>query len=186
MEKKRSMSIATEASVTPVALVPGRSCEGCAMCCKIPEIKALNKPRNVWCTHCSTRQKCDIYLDRPQTCHNFNCAYLTTPGIGEEWRPITSRMMITYTPDGKHLFVQVDPSRPDAWRKAPYHQQLRNWARINNPQGQQIIVNIDGRYIVIYPDREVDLGTVSEDETVIFTVNHTENGPTTTAQKVKL
>ena len=142
--------------------VPNRTCGECAMCCKMPEIKALAKPAHQWCTHCSTRRGCDIYLERPETCRNFHCGYITQADIGEEWFPLTARMMVTFTPDGQHVFVQVDPSRPDAWRKAPYLQQLKNWARMNNPRGQQIIVAIARRYIVIFPDREVDLGTVAE------------------------
>lgn len=172
-------------SATPI-IVQGRNCDGCAMCCKIPEIKALSKPKGAWCTHCSTRQKCDSYLERPEACRNFHCGYLLQADIGEEWRPLTSRMMITYTEDGQHLFVQVDPTRPDAWRRAPYLQQLKSWARINNPRGQQIIVSVGNRYIVIYPDREEDLGTVGEDETVTFTVDQTPSGLRTHAQKVKI
>ena len=156
------------------------------MCCKLLDIKALEKPAGEWCTHCSTRQKCDIYLERPQTCHNFNCGYMTQAGIGEEWKPTHSRMMINFTGDGQHLFILVDPTRPDAWRKAPYLQQMKNWARINNPRGQQIIVSINKRYIVIYPDREVDLGPVDVDETVTFTVTQTPNGTMTIPQKVKI
>lgn len=170
----------------PAATVPGRSCGDCAMCCKLLEIKALNKPANEWCVNCSTRKGCDIYETRPQTCHNFNCGYMTQGAIGEEWWPTTARMMITYTGDGKHLFIQVDPTRPDAWRREPYYSQLKNWARINNPNGQQIIVAIAGRYIVIFPEREVDVGHVAADETVTFSLSHSASGPVTEVRKVKV
>ncbi|MES2984017.1 MAG: hypothetical protein V4735_02385 [Pseudomonadota bacterium] len=170
----------------PSPTVPGRSCGDCALCCKILEIKALDKPRDVWCSHCSTRQKCDIYLDRPQTCRNYNCGYMTQPWIGEEWYPRNARMMISFGADGQHMFVQVDPTRADAWRREPYLSQLRQWARLNNPRGQQVIVSLNGRYIVVFPDREVDLGPIGDDETVTFTVTQTPTGPVTQAQKVKI
>jgi hypothetical protein len=154
------------------------------MCCKLLEIKALEKPAGQWCQHCSTRKQCDQYLTRPQVCHNFFCAYMTEPGLGEEWKPSTSRMMMTYSNDGNHLFVQVDPTRPDAWRKEPYYRQLKKLAAMNNPNGQQIIVSINDRNIVIFPDREVDIGAIGEQETVRFERVQTPQGPRTEVYKV--
>ncbi|MFZ4540892.1 MAG: hypothetical protein ACOYNL_03645 [Rickettsiales bacterium] len=167
-------------------IVLGRSCQTCAMCCKVLEIKALDKPRNQWCQHCSTHQKCDIYLERPDTCHNFNCGYLTEDWMGEHWHPLRSRMLVNFSADGKHMFVHVDPARPDAWRNSPYIENLRGWARGGNQTGSQVIVAIAQRFIVIFPDREQDLGTVSDDETVTFTITQTIIGPRTEAQKVKI
>lgn len=174
-------------SVTDAArALTNRSCGECALCCKLLDIKALDKPGGEWCPHCSTRQKCDIYLTRPPTCDTFNCGYITQPGVGEEWKPTQSRMIINFSGDAQHVFLIVDPARPDAWRKAPYYQQMKQWAQANNGTGKQIIVSINKRYIVIFPDREVDLGNVGEDETVTFTVTQTPNGPYTEGHKVKI
>ena len=164
----------------------GRSCGDCALCCKLLDIKALDKPGGEWCPHCSTRQKCDIYLSRPETCDTFNCGYITQSGVGEEWYPGRSRMIINVAGDGEHVFIIVDPARPDAWRKAPYYQQMKQWALANNGTGKQIIISINRRYIVIFPDREVDIGTVGDDETVTFTVTQTIAGPVTEAHKTKI
>jgi hypothetical protein len=169
----------------PIALVPGRSCEGCAMCCKLPFIKALDKPRDTWCSHCSTRKQCDIYDARPEPCRDYYCGWMRLAKIPQEWRPIDSRMIINFTEDSRHLFIHVDPARPDAWRRKPYLQHLRELARVNNPNGGQVIVSIGEHYIVVFPDREFDLGTMSDDETVTFTVTETLNGPVTEATKVK-
>ena len=77
-------------------------------------------------------------------------------------------MIINFTEDGRHLFVHVDPARPDAWRKAPYFQQLRELARVNNPRGGQVVVSIGERYLVIFPDREVDIDDLTADEKAAF------------------
>ena len=168
------------------SIVPGRTCDACAMCCKLPEIKALDKPRNQWCSHCADHQRCSIYEARPQTCRNFHCLYLLEPSIPQAWQPAQSRMILTNTEDGNHLFVQVDPARPDAWRKPAYHAQLREWARINNAQGKQIVVCVGNRYIVIFPDHEEAIGNVSEDDTVQFSYVQTPSGPVARAQQIKM
>lgn len=174
-------------SETPMqTTVPGRECGECALCCKLLDIKALEKPAGEWCPHCSSRKGCDIYLTRPDPCRSFHCGWMLQEGISPEWYPIQSRMIITFSGDGQHLFALVDPARPDAWKKAPYYQQLKNWARINNARGQQIIVSVNRRYIVIYPDREEDLGTIGDDETVTFEVVNTPTGPVTQARKAKM
>jgi hypothetical protein len=153
---------------TALTLVPGRSCDDCAMCCKLPDIKALSKPRDTWCSHCSTRKRCDIYDARPEPCREYYCGWMRLAQLPDAWRPLDSRMIINFTEDGRHLFVHVDPARPDAWRKAPYFQQLRELARVNNPRGGQVVVSIGERYLVIFPDREVDIDDLTADEKAAF------------------
>jgi hypothetical protein len=178
-------------SLTPATdaarALTGRSCGDCALCCKILDIAALEKPAGEWCKHCSTHKKCDIYPYRPvQICDTFNCGYITQPGVPESWYPGKSRIIISTIADQPHVFLIVDPARPDAWRKAPYYQHIKQWALENNGTGKQIIVSINKRYIVVFPDREVDLGTVGDDESVTFTITQTPNGPYTEAHKVKI
>jgi hypothetical protein len=178
-------------SLTPATdaarAITGRSCGDCALCCKILDIVALEKPAGEWCKHCSTHKKCDLYPIRPAAiCDTFNCGYITQPGVPESWFPGKSRMILNTSADGQHVFIAVDPARPDAWRKAPYYQHIKQWALANNGTGKQIIVSINKRYIVVFPDREVDLGAVGDDETVTFTVTQTPSGPYTEAQKKKI
>ena len=170
----------------PIIPVAGRTCGDCAMCCKLPEIKALDKPRDTWCIHCSTRKKCDAYETRPTPCRDFYCGYMLHAEFGEEWHPLTSRMMVSLNSAGGHFFVQVDPARPDAWRKAPYYQQLKSMARANNPQGLQVIVAIGQRYVVVLPERDEDIGTVTDEDTVSFSITQTINGPITEVHKTKI
>ena len=169
------------ATTTPV---PGRQCGECALCCKLPEIRALNKPANSWCQHCSTKKSCAAYESRPQACRDFYCGYMTQDGIPEAWHPLKSRMMVV--PSGEHVFIHVDPARADAWKKAPYYAQLKQWARANNAVGKQVFINIAGRHIVVLPDRDEDIGFVADDETVSFTTHQTPSGPVTQVSKVKL
>ena len=132
---------------TTITLVPGRSCDGCSMCCKLPEIKALTKPRDTWCTHCSTHKKCDIYLDRPEPCRDYYCGWMRLAKLPEEWRPLDSRMMINFTEDGRHLFIHVDPSRPDAW-PLPF--------RLDGTAPADLIALGDGHYVRAHSGSRVD------------------------------
>ena len=154
-----------------------RSCGDCTMCCKLLRIEVLNKPALEWCTHCSTRKGCDIYETRPEPCRTFHCGYITHAGFGEEWKPTTARMMIVTRFD--HIFFHVDPIRPDAWKQKPYYQQLKSLARSNNANGTHIIVRIKNRFIVVVPERDIDLGEIDDNETIGFNLTQTPQGPVT-------
>ena len=56
-----------------VAIVPGRDCAGCTMCCKLLRVEELDTPPLSWCPHCSVRTGCSIYDDRPTECRQFYC-----------------------------------------------------------------------------------------------------------------
>ena len=75
----------------------GRSCGTCSLCCKLPELEALNKPANTWCQHCPTgKGGCAIYPDRPEKCQNFGCGWLTDPALGDTWFPARAKMYLTF------------------------------------------------------------------------------------------
>lgn len=76
-----------------------RACGDCRICCKLPDIPELNKPRDTWCRHTSLRDGtpgCSIYDDRPGVCREFRCAWLDGLGtdrdrpdkLGVMWQPI--------------------------------------------------------------------------------------------------
>jgi hypothetical protein len=146
-------------------ILPGRSCAGCTLCCKVLGIEALQKPPNTWCKHCEPAKGCRIYDDRPEECRTFNCSYLTDAHIGEEWKPSRSRMVLRV--DGPRTAVHVDPQRPDAWKRDPYYATLKRWAAVLASHRGEIVVHVAHRVHVIFPDRDVDLGIVSEDEIVV-------------------
>lgn len=134
-----------------------RSCEGCAMCCKLPGITELEKPEGQWCIHCSTRKSCDAYDTRPQPCRTYYCYYMLSDNLGEEWRPTKSRMIVSPKHGGKVASILVDTDRPDAWRKEPYFSTLQRWSR-----EIQVLVSINRQMYQIHPDRVEDLGLREE------------------------
>ena len=114
------------------------------MCCKLPQIDAVEKPAGAWCRHCSTRKQCDIYETRPEQCRDFFCHFMENPRLGEEWRPSTARFMLLGKDGGHTVLVVVDPDRPDAWKKAPYWASFQNWA-----QRLKVVINVGARQYVL-------------------------------------
>ncbi|MCM2450518.1 hypothetical protein [Agrobacterium vitis] len=126
-------------SPTPATL-PARTCGTCTLCRRLPDIDALAKPANTWCTHCTAEKGCTIYLDRPQLCRDFLCLWMTSDSLGPEWNPATANMMV-YT-QGPQITVLVDPGFPDEWRSEPYASALRRWAADAEAVGGYVIVFI--------------------------------------------
>ena len=60
-------------------------CGECTACCTSLPIAALNKPINTHCTHCD--KGCTIYDSKPQTCSDFECAYIQGTNIPLALRP---------------------------------------------------------------------------------------------------
>jgi hypothetical protein len=71
-----------------------RSCGDCTFCCRPMAIEELQKPVGVLCQHCQPGVGCKIYLDRPPSCVSFECAWLTSDQIPEDWRPDKIRAMV--------------------------------------------------------------------------------------------
>jgi uncharacterized cysteine cluster protein YcgN (CxxCxxCC family) len=158
------MSIDTASAVQ---LVPGRSCGECSLCCKLLRIDALSKPIGIWCTHCAPgRGGCTIYESRPAECRDFYCAWLTSAVLGPEWRPNKCKMFLRM--EGNLVAVHVDPSDPTAWRREPFFQQLKEFANKAVGSKQQVAVYVKNRVIVIFPNKEVDVGIMNPgDELVV-------------------
>lgn len=99
------------------------SCDGCTLCCKLMSIYELEKPTNLWCSYVSKdHHSCSIYADRPFGCRHWQCGWLrsqTTPKpedrMPPELRP--DRCGVVLSEGRTHMWVHVEPSRPDAWRK---------------------------------------------------------------------
>ena len=111
-----------------------RTCGTCSLCCKLPYVRELNKSIDTWCKHANPgRGGCLIYPDRPASCRSFICGWLSGAEVGDEWFPARCKMFITSRPSEgpakKGILVTVDPAYPDAWRRNPYHAQLRAWAQ---------------------------------------------------------
>ena len=61
-------------------------CGDCKACCTALVIKVLNKPANTPCQNLCDKG-CSIYDSKPQTCTEFECAYIQGTNIPESLRP---------------------------------------------------------------------------------------------------
>jgi len=151
----------------PTEPLPGRSCGGCTLCCKVVDVPEIDKPRGVWCTHCIRGTGCRIYAARPSGCRTFLCGWLINPRFGPEWKPDRSKIVITVGLDGNSLNFRCDPGFPEAWRKEPYHGQIRKLAVIAAQHDGMISVHTGRNLIVVAPDYEFALGEVGEQDEII-------------------
>ncbi len=87
--------------------------------------------------------------------------------------------------ESKTVYVHVDPDRADAWKRAPYYQKLKDWSRRAAAGRGQVIVKLGLRAIVIFPDREIDLGPVGDDEIVVTQEIRTPRGLELNALKLR-
>jgi len=163
--------------------VTGRQCGECTLCCKVFTVAELNKPAGRWCEHCSVGKGCNIYPDRPAACSGFNCSWLVTAWIGEDWKPSRSGLVLHTDPKLKRVLVRVDPDQPNAWQREPYHSQLRRWAAEWAPSKSSILVLLDDKVWVVLPDRDLYLGDIPEGETVVTQWTDTPTGPRLSAYR---
>jgi hypothetical protein len=150
--------------MTPT-VTTARHCGACTLCCKVLTIEELGKPNGQWCPHCIRGRGCSIYSSRPNECRGFQCGYLMWPALGEHWLPARSKLVVALKPDGMEIVIHVDPGVPNAWRTEPYYSEIRNMAG-NTEGAYAIFVQIGRRVIAVFPDRDVDLGVVAEDERI--------------------
>ena len=143
-----------------------RTCGACTLCCKLFDVRALDKPQFEWCKHCAVGEGCRIYERRPDECREFNCTWLMDVGLGDEWQPSRSRIVLTQ--EAGVIGVHVDPSRLDAWRREPYHPQIRQWARATQGGGDRVIVWEGANAIVLLPRGDKPLGKVPADHQIAF------------------
>jgi hypothetical protein len=136
-------------------LVAGRSCKDCTACCKLVAVQELQKPAQTWCQHCKIGVGCNIYDVRPADCRTFYCGWLLDERIGDAWRPRDSKMVVKFEP--KRIIIHVDKDRRDAWRKEPYHSQIREWARASMVHDGEVIVLEGKEALRIHPAGEQKL-----------------------------
>ena len=151
--------------MTP-AVREARRCGTCTLCCKLLTIPEFGNPSGQWCPHCVKGRGCAIHSDRPNECRAFHCGYLLWPELGEHWRPSRSKLVVAFKPDGMEIVIHVDPGVPNAWRAEPYYSEIRSMAGHAAGTAYTVFVQIGRRVIAVFPDREVDLGVVAEDERI--------------------
>ncbi|MBY0508824.1 MAG: hypothetical protein K2P94_01610 [Rhodospirillaceae bacterium] len=150
----------------PSDIVPGRSCGNCTLCCKVLSIPELQKPRGAVCVHCDWRKGCKTYAQRPMPCRAFDCSYLLSPGLGEEWKPTTSHFVLGYVAEADIVLVFTDPDHAHAWRQEPYYSRIKRWAAPSDIGGY-VVVWESARTLVLSGADEFDLGELRDDQTIV-------------------
>jgi hypothetical protein len=81
--------------------------------------------------------------------------------------PPRAKIVVVLSSDGNRIVARVDPERPGAWKRPPYYGKLKEWARRAVGCGGQVLVCVGKRTFVIFPDRDIDVGEVEDDDVVI-------------------
>lgn len=147
--------------------VTGRECGTCTWCCKVMNIKDLDKPAGQWCEHCDVGRGCRIYADRPPPCTRFACAWLDSTEWGPEWKPEKAKFVLEVNRQEKQVVVHLDPAMPDAWKRAPYQERIRGIMLANVPTGGRVFLQAGGHVTVLLPDGEHRLGPIRESDTIV-------------------
>jgi hypothetical protein len=171
------------------SVVPGRSCGSCAMCCKLYDLPEVQSPAGKWCRHCAPGKGCTIHEARPDTCRKFFCGWMVSPGLGPEWKPERSKLIVRLLGAADAslcLAVDVDEGFPSAWQRPDIYRKLKQIAESGGSPGggrNKVVVRVQigHRQIVVLPDRNVDVGIVAADEDVQIT----GNGALIDVQKIK-
>lgn len=141
----------------PSMLAEPRPCGECGLCCKVLKLEALGKPDGVMCVHFARGKGCTIHPTRPQDCRTYFCIWTMAARLDERWRPDRAGFVIA-PGVADEIVLHVDPDRPDAWRREPYHSEIRRLATVT-PQGfKMIIVRCRGEVTAVFQSGEIPLG----------------------------
>jgi hypothetical protein len=81
------------------------------------------------------------------------------------------------------IVIHVDPGVPNAWRSEPFYSEIRGLAGRAAGTVYTVFVQIGRRVIAVFPEREMDLGVVAEDERIAI---QEEAGPGSRKRAVKV
>jgi hypothetical protein len=132
-----------------------RTCGACNLCCKVSAIKELQKPAGQWCPHAKTGQGCAIHGRHPAECQTFRCGWLRIETLGEEWKPIHSKFVIRLDEGERRLIVSNDPAHPEAWKKPPFYQTIKGWAR-----DWTVVACVGHRSTIVFPEEDLEVGEI--------------------------
>ena len=85
-----------------LALVPGRDCGGCTVCCVALRVDdpGLQKPAGTPCRHLGA-QGCGIYQTRYAICRSWMCGWRLQPELDAGWRPDLSGVLLIPEPNDR-------------------------------------------------------------------------------------
>lgn len=134
--------------------VGARSCSGCTLCCSLLGVVELNKPVFKICKHCTIGKGCKIYEEKPQTCTDFACSYLTTPSVPEYWNPKICGMLLHAAE--KVLSVICSAGARHRWKEEPYWSYLRRVAAALHAQGIMVRIVRKAEPVLVINPRTLD------------------------------
>ncbi|KRA56748.1 hypothetical protein ASD79_16950 [Caulobacter sp. Root655] len=139
----------------------GRECGECGQCCKLIGVRELEKAPHVWCRYYKRGKGCGVYEDRPRGCADFACDWLLDTRLDQAWRPDRSGFVLHAGDGGRTINVELDPTQPSAWRRAPFEVILRGWANAGAAEGLEVLIWVGRRCWRLTPGGgEIDLGVV--------------------------
>ncbi len=111
----RNLPVMTEAE--KASTIIKRSCGTCTLCCSVMGVSELNKPNFTRCDHQNNRG-CNIYKDRPQSCHEFVCLWLAG-ALPISMKPNKVRAVAVPNNEKTAIVWFVPPADRGVWRKDP-------------------------------------------------------------------
>jgi hypothetical protein len=87
--------------------------------------------------------------------------------LGPEWFPHKSKIVLVWDADSNRIAVHVDPNTPGRWREEPYYSQIKLWASSGADQRLQVIVYVKERAIIVFPNKEIDLGFFTPTDQIV-------------------
>lgn len=143
-------------------------CQDCDGCCRVFEIKPLDKAFGEPCKHLGRTllgQGCTIYEERPDVCRRYVCLWLDSqrrvdvPSLPEALRPNVCKVVMGWPwgVERETMFVYPYPGYENNWRIPPVSTHLR----MILTKGGKIVVVTGDRRIAINGDMAV-IGTEDE------------------------
>jgi hypothetical protein len=115
--------------------------------------------------HCDWGKGCKIYARRPSPCVDFDCSYLLSPSLSEEWKPTISHFVLGYMTEADVTIVYVDSDYVGAWRQEPYYSVIKRWAATTE-QGYVLVYDDKGTLALAGTD-EFNLGVLRDDQVIV-------------------
>jgi hypothetical protein len=134
------------------------------MCCRLLAVEELAKAMGEACPHMLKGRGCGIYEQRPQSCRAFNCLWLTTAEMPDYWKPDRSKIVVAGDETGTLINVIVSAGYEDAWKKQPYYNDIKMWARQRRWRVQVLTARHGW---VIFPEEDLFVGERRKDDLIV-------------------
>jgi hypothetical protein len=107
----------------------------------------------------------------------FFCGWLLNSEVAAHWRPRECRMVLNFQATLNRTVVHVDPGRPDAWRKAPFHAELVVVATRMAAAGGYVLVACGTNHTILLARQEFPVGALLPSDKVVISRRPSAGGP---------